>query len=99
MSKSDKHNTKHVGDAIRELLHHYQIQSKFDEASLIASWERLLGKSVARHTRKVFIRNKVLFVEMDSASLKNDLNLHKPRILALFEREFGPDRCKEIVIM
>jgi predicted nucleic acid-binding Zn ribbon protein len=70
MSKSENHNAKHVGDAIRELLHHYHLQSKFDEANLIASWERLLGKPVAKHTKKVFIRNKVLFVELDSASLK-----------------------------
>ncbi len=92
-------NTHHIGDAIRELLRQYQIQSKFDETNLVASWERLLGKPVAKHTRKVFIRNKVLFVELDSASLKNDLNLHKTQILALFAREFGPDVLKEIIIM
>lgn len=92
-------NTHHIGDAIRELLRQYQIQSKFDETNLVASWERLLGKPVAKHTRKVFIRNKVLFVELDSASLKNDLNLHKTQILALFTKEFGPDVLREIIIM
>lgn len=99
MSKKGSDNTHHIGDAIRELLRQYHIQSKFDETNLVASWERLLGKPVAKHTRKVFIRNKVLFVELDSASLKNDLNLHKTQILTLFAKEFGPDVLKEIVIM
>jgi len=99
MSKKDGNNTRHVGDAIRELLRHYHIQSKFDEANVIASWERLLGKPVAKHTRKVFIRDQVLFVELDSASLKHDLNLHKARILELFEKEVGAGRVKELIIM
>jgi predicted nucleic acid-binding Zn ribbon protein len=99
MSKRGNDNTHHIGDAIRELLRQYHIQSKFDETNLTGSWERLLGKPVAKHTRKVFIRNKVLFVELDSASLKNDLNLHKTQILELFAKEFGPDVLKEIIIM
>jgi predicted nucleic acid-binding Zn ribbon protein len=99
MSKPGGNNTKRVGDAIRELLHHYHLQSKFDETNLITSWERLLGKPVAKHTKRVFIRNRVLFVELDSAALKNDLNLHKDRILALFTQEFGNEIVKELVIM
>lgn len=99
MSKPRGNNTKSVGEAIRELLHHYHIQSKFDETNLITSWERLLGKPVARHTKRVFIRNQVLFVELDSPALKSDLNFHKDRILALFTKEFGNQLVKDLVIM
>ncbi|MEJ0034359.1 MAG: hypothetical protein WDO15_30280 [Bacteroidota bacterium] len=31
--------------------------------------------------------------------MKNDLNYHKSQIIALFEKEFGKDVIKEIVIM
>ena len=93
------HNAQHVGDAIQELLRSYHLKSKFDEASLVASWERLVGRSVAKRTKKVSVRNKVLFVELDSPAMKNDLNLHKKQIVDLFQKEFGPDVIKEIVIM
>lgn len=92
-------NTQHIGDAIQELLKSYHIKSKFDEANLISSWERLVGKPVAKRTKKVVIRNKVLFVELDSAGMKHELNLHKSKIIELFTREFGPEIIKEIVIM
>src|SRR5689334_13213371 len=92
-------NTVHIGDAIQELLNTYHIKSKFDEANLVQSWERLVGKPVAKRTKKVVVRNKVLFVELDSPGMKHDLNLHKKQILELFAREFGGGVIAEIVIM
>lgn len=89
----------HIGQAINELLSSYHLKHKFDEASVVSSWERLVGKPIAKRTRRVFIKGKVLFIELDSASMKHDLNLHKSRILNIFHKEFGPDIVKEIVLM
>jgi len=94
-----KSNTHHIGDAIQELLRSYRLKSKFDETTLVTSWERLVGKPIAKRTKKVSVRNKVLFVELDSPAMKSDLNFHKTQILALFEKEFGKDLIKEIIIM
>lgn len=99
MAKKPHNNAQHIGDAIQELLRSYQLKSKFDEATLVASWERLVGKPVAKRTKRVAIRNKVLFVELDSPAMKNDLNLHKKQIVEVFQKEFGADVIKEIVIM
>lgn len=92
-------NAQHIGHAIQQLLKSYHIKSKFDEANLVSSWERLVGKPVAKRTKKVFLRNKVLFVELESPSMKNDLNLHKSQIISVFQKEFGEDIIKELVIM
>jgi len=89
----------HIGEAIKELLKQYHIDTKFDEANVVASWERLVGKPIAKRTKKVFIRNHVLFVELTSPSLKHDLNYSKTNILDLFQKEFGKDVVKEIVLM
>jgi predicted nucleic acid-binding Zn ribbon protein len=99
MGGSKKDNTHHIGDAIQELLRSYRLKSRFDETTLVTSWERLVGKPIAKRTKKVSVRNKVLFVELDSPSMKNDLNFHKSQILAIFEKEFGKDVIKEIVFM
>lgn len=99
MAKKPHDNARHIGDAIQELLRSYHLKSKFDEATLVGSWEKLVGKPVAKRTKKVSVRNKVLFVELDSPAMKNDLNLHKRQIIARFEKEFGKDIITEIVIM
>lgn len=88
-----------MGQAIRELLNSYRLTTKFDEASLIGSWERLAGKPIAKRTKKLYIRNKVLFVELDSASMKHDFSMHKPQVLDLFKKEFGAGVITDIIVM
>jgi predicted nucleic acid-binding Zn ribbon protein len=98
-SQNEEGNTQHIGQAIQQLLNRYHLKAKFDEANLLASWERLAGKPVAKRTKKLYIRGKVLFVELESPSMKNDLNLHKSQIIEILQKEFGKDVVKEIVIM
>ena len=88
-----------MGQAIRELLNSYRLTARFDEASLISSWERLAGKPIARRTKKIYIRNKVLFVELDSPSMKHDFSMHKAQVLELFKNEFGAGIITDIVVM
>lgn len=97
MKKKD--DIQSIGQAIRELLNSYRLSTKFDEANLISSWERLAGKPIAKRTRKIYIRNKVLFVELDSPSMKHDFNLHKNQVLEMFRKEFGEGVISEIVVM
>jgi predicted nucleic acid-binding Zn ribbon protein len=99
MSKNPKGEFQSVGDAIRQLLHSYHIESKFDEASIVNSWEKLVGTPIAKRTKKVFIKNKVLFVHFKTAAMKHDFLLHKPHILELFRKEFGNDAIADIVIL
>lgn len=89
----------HISQAIQELLKAQHLKPKFDEASVVVSWERIVGKSVARRTRRIYIRDKVLFVELLSPSLKQDLGYHKAQMLDLFRKEFGDEVVSEIVLM
>ena len=88
-----------IGDAMRQMLGTFRIESKFDEATLVASWERLVGSPIAKRTKKVYISNKVLYVEFKSPSMKNDFLLHKGHILQLFQKEFGHELVKDIIIL
>jgi predicted nucleic acid-binding Zn ribbon protein len=98
MDKRDK-DIKPLGQAIRQLLSSYHLTSKFDEANLINSWEKIVGKPIAKRTKKVFIRNKVLFVDFYSSSMKHDFVLHKTKVLELLRKEFGDQIITEIIIM
>jgi len=99
MSSKGKNEIQSVGQAIRELFNTYRLTSKFDEANLIDSWERLVGKPIAKRTKKLYIRNKVLFVEFDSPTMRHDFSLHRTHILDVFKKEFGEGVITEIIAM
>lgn len=92
-------DAEHIGQAINKLLSSYHIKSKFDAANIIGSWERLVGKPIAKRTKKVFIKDRVLFVQIESTAMKHDISLHKGQILDIFQKEFGADVVREIVLM
>jgi predicted nucleic acid-binding Zn ribbon protein len=97
--KKGKAEFQTVGDAIRGLLSSYRIETKFDEAALLASWERLVGGPIAKRTKKIFIRDRTLYVEFKSPSMKHDFLLHKSKVLEVFQKEFGTSIVKDIVIL
>lgn len=98
--KKDKDNQlSHVSDAIRRMLDQFRLTAKFDEATVAVNWEKLMGKPIARHTVKLYIRDKVLFVHLDSPGLKHDLSFSKPRMLEILEAEYGKGVIREIVLM
>lgn len=94
-----KNDIQSVGQAIRQMFNSYRLSNKYDEATIIDSWERLVGKPIASRTRKVSMRDKVLFVEFDSPTMRHDFSLHKTEVLAIFRKEFGEGVINEIVAM
>ena len=92
-------DTSTVGEAVRELLDNYQLTARYEQTQLIQSWERLMGQPIARRTDKLFIKDQKLYVKLNSAPLKQELNLSKSKILALFLREFGEVIVKDVVFL
>jgi len=99
MSKYNRDEFRSVGQAIRDMLNTYRLTHKYDEANLIGSWERLVGKPIAKRTKKIYIKNSVLFVEFDSPTMRNDFSLHKAAVLEMFKKEFGEGIITEIIPM
>ncbi len=99
MSKNSKNEFQSIGDAIRSMLNSYKLTSKFDETTLINAWDRIAGKPIARRTKRIYIRDKVLFVELDSPSMKHDFSLHKHQVLEMLQKEFGAGIVSDIIVM
>lgn len=55
----------------------YDMSDKLGETRLQAGWEELMGKTIAKNTKKLYIKNGVLYLEIVSASLKNELIYHE----------------------
>lgn len=104
MAKNDsysnrKADTTTFGETMRELLQVYQLNAKYEQTRLINSWERLMGEPIAKRTDKLFINNQKLYVKLNSAALKQELNMSKSKILAIFLREFGEVVIEDVVFL
>jgi len=86
-----------IKEAIRQLLERYQLAGKINEINLIGSWERVVGPLIAKHTKKLRIYNNTLFVEVDSAALRNELTYARSKLVKQLNKEVGAEVITEIV--
>jgi predicted nucleic acid-binding Zn ribbon protein len=84
-----EHNQLTIKQAIDEMLKTFRLDKKMSELKLIASWEKVMGGMIARHTSHIFIQNKELFIRLDSAALRQELSFSKEKIVKLLNEEAG----------
>jgi len=96
MSRNDNQST--LGDAIKLLLKNYQLDQKYAEYKAIHSWEENMGPLIARHTKKLYIKDNKLFIHVDSAALRHELSMAKEKIMKLINDEAGVNLVNEVIL-
>ncbi len=94
-----KSNDQSLGDAIREMVETYHLDGKLNELKLIASWDKVVGDMISRHTKDVNIKHKKLYVTLDSPALKNELTYSRERIIAALNEAAGKQVIEEIIFL
>lgn len=94
-----KTNDKTLKDAIEQMMQVYKIKRKFDETGIAALWPELVGKSVANRTKELFIRDKKLFLRLESSVIKNELMLVRTQIVASINERSGSDLVEDIIFL
>ena len=84
-------------DAIDEMLKAFHLDQKMHEARIINSWEKVMGKTVSNRTTQIFMRDKKLFVYLNSASLREELHHSREKVIKLLNEEAGVEVVQEIV--
>lgn len=92
-------NTAPLKEVIESLLESYRLDAKYNQTKIKTTWEQIMGKTIAKRTSRIFFKNKVMFVEFNSAPLKNELSMKKQKFLELLQQEFGRDTVEEIIIL
>jgi predicted nucleic acid-binding Zn ribbon protein len=86
-------------EAIGELLKAYRLEDKFAEHELIQHWEELMGKMISNRTLELFIKDKKLFLRIDSSVLKSELMMMKSSVLQRVNERAGRVIAEELVIL
>jgi len=89
---------KNIGDVLNKMMDKYRLKSKFNEIELVKVWEEIAGKLVAKHTTKLEIKGKTLYVWFDQAPLKNEIFLRRDQLLNAINDKMGQGFIEKIFI-
>lgn len=90
-------NTQPLGDVLRDFIKENRIERKLKEVDIVHSWEKLLGKTIAGYTRNIYISNKIMYVEISSSVVKNELIMMREEILRKMNEQAGEKLVERIV--
>ncbi|MCF0200485.1 MAG: DUF721 domain-containing protein [Bacteroidales bacterium] len=91
-------NVQSLGDLIREFIQRHKGADYLDEMQIINSWKDVVGPFIASHTMDLSIRNKMLFVRVDSDALRMELSYSKSVLLDNLNKQVGRDVITDIVL-
>ncbi|PIB36564.1 hypothetical protein BFP72_14725 [Reichenbachiella sp. 5M10] len=94
-----KRETVTMKDLMDAMLKSYNIDRRFDQASLVSKWNKIMGTAIANRTTNLEIRNDVLIVTLSSAPLKHELNNSKQKVMDMVNTEFGKHIVKQILFV
>jgi len=87
-----------LAEAIKDFVNEMGLNEKLDETSLIASWEEIVGKAISSRTSKIYIKDQILHVHLNSSVVRNELQMLKEALKNKLNEKAGKRLIKDIVL-
>lgn len=92
-----KRNTELLRDIIGQVLRTNHLDKQLNEKRLIEAWPKVLGENIMKYTSDLSIKNKVLYVSLNSSVLRHDLFISREEIKTSLNRNVGAEVINNII--
>lgn len=89
------HHTS-LGDAIDKLMKAYRLDGKLKEIEVLNKWEEMMGRAVFLRTKNIYIKNRILHLELDSSVMRDELFHGKTVIIQRVNETAGFEMITDI---
>ena len=93
-----KSNAQPLKEVIQEYIAALKMNQKLKEVSLLSSWEQFVGKTINRATRDIYIKDKKLYVVLNSSIIRNELHNIKEPLLNKLNESAGHKVIDDIIL-
>lgn len=83
-------------DVVDQLMRAYGLAPKMNELEVLSKWEELMGKAVAVRTTELKIRNKVLYIRLNSSVMRDELAHGKQIIIGRINEAAGMQLIEDV---
>ena len=92
-----KKNTELLSDVIHQVLKEQHLDKPLNEKRLIDAWPLVLGASIMKYTSEIYIKNRVLYVNLSSSVLRHDLFMSRDEIKNSLNKQVGVEVIMDII--
>ncbi|MEH0158128.1 DUF721 domain-containing protein [Limibacter armeniacum] len=91
-----KHEPTSVKDVMNDIVKSFKMEARYNNAVIMSSWEKIMGRTIASRTEKVFVKKKILYIKINSAPLKNELTMSRNKIVEMINKYLGNEAVTDV---
>ena len=84
--------------AVKQFFEALGIDQKMHEASVMSRWEEYMGSTVAKRTEKKYIKDRILYIELNSSVMRDELMHQKSEIVKKVNAVAGVEIIDEVFL-
>lgn len=92
-----KREAQSLSEILGESLRNLQIDGKINETRVIDAWADVVGPVISAHTGNKYVSRRVLYVQMDTPIVRNELQLMRQSLVERLNKAAGADTIKDII--
>lgn len=97
MAKRNNDN-KPIEDILKEFVKTNNLQSGLDRVNVREAWINLMGNGVNNYTTAIELKHEVLFVQLSSSVLREELSYGNEKIVKMLNESLGKEVVKKLVL-
>lgn len=94
-----KSNDDSIGNLLVKVIELNGMKEKFSEYKVKRFWNSTMGEKIASLTNSIFLKNGKLFIQINSASLKQELTFGKDKIKKIVNEMLKEDYVTEVILL
>jgi len=87
-----------LAEAVNDYIKEMHLDVKLSEVGVINSWEEIVGKAISSRTSKIYIKDHILYVHLNSSVVRNELLMLRQALKEKLNEKAGSEVVKDIVL-
>ena len=91
-------NNRKVGDIIKKLMKNPKLSDRLDKLDAIDIWKEIIGDQLCKYIINQKIYKGILYVELKSAVVRNELSYKKSTFISKINKKIGKKLISDIIL-
>jgi predicted nucleic acid-binding Zn ribbon protein len=87
-----------LAEALKDYIREMNLEGKLNEVGVINSWEEIVGKAISSRTSKIYFKDHILYVHLNSSVVRNELLMLREMLKEKLNQKAGTEVVKDIVL-
>lgn len=87
-----------IAEALQNLMGDKRMMKGLTESTIKEKWEEMMGKTIAKHTTGMYVKDKALIVYFNSSIIRNEFIYNKDKAVQIINDALGYGAIEDLII-